>query len=447
MRLPLRLQIFLPFGLLSVIAVVAITAGSAVVAARLRQAESLSRLRSVVETLRTSQFPATSTVLEQMHGLSSAEFIVRDADGRVLVATLDPPPPDTIEAGGDILDRLTDLPSIPIGSDRYFAAEVPLASRGAGEVLQVLLPLRAWRQLIWEAALPPIVAGAATSAAVLLVAGWLAGRLTRRLDMIRSQVTRIAAGVSDSLPTNGPDDELRDLAEDVNSLSEQLRLHERTVRQTERMRLVAQLSSGLAHQLRNAASGARLAIQLVQRRHPAVANRELDVAMTQMELIEDHIRRLLSVGSDSQRPTRVGTVADVMRSVEDLVSPSSRHAGVVMHFESKTNTAMAISDFDGVRSGLLNVVMNGLDAAGPGGKVDVAAEHVDGQIRMTVTDSGPGPDPSVADRIFEPFVTTKPEGIGLGLAYVRRTVESLGGAICWEREANATRFVLLLPVS
>lgn len=447
MRLPLRLQIFVPFGLLSVVAVFAISVGSAIVAARTRQAESLARLKSVVETLRTAQFPVTPAVLDQMHGLSSADFVVRDAAGRATVTTLDLPPDATFAPGGEVLDRLTEIPSIPIGNDQYFVAEVPLASRGSGEVLQVLLPVRAWRQLSWEAALPPISAGAATSAAVLILAGWLAGRFTKRLDTIRNQVTRIAAGTSDLLPTNGPDDELRDLAVDVNSMSDQLRLHERTIRQTERMRLVAQLSSGLAHQLRNAASGARLAIQLARRRHPDMANRELGVAMTQLELIEDHIRRLLSVGSDSQQPKRPGTIADVLRSVEDLVSPSCQHAGVVLHFDSKANPASAVSDFDAVRSGLLNVVVNGLDAAGPGGQVNVAAEQIDGLLRMTITDSGPGPDPTVADRIFEPFVTTKPEGVGLGLAYVRRTVESLGGEICWERDASATRFVMSLPIS
>ena len=107
-----------------------------------------------------------------------------------------------------------------------------------------------------------------------------------------------------------------------------------------------------------------------------------------------------------------------------------------------------MSDLEGVRAGLLNVVMNGMEAAGRGGAVSVEAENADaGTLEVTVSDTGSGPLPEIAERIFEPFVTSKPEGVGLGLAYVQRTIEQLGGRVSWKRDHNRTRFTLVVPAT
>jgi nitrogen-specific signal transduction histidine kinase len=66
---------------------------------------------------------------------------------------------------------------------------------------------------------------------------------------------------------------------------------------------------------------------------------------------------------------------------------------------------------------------------------------------MTVYDSGPGPSPEVAERLFEPFVTGKPEGVGLGLAVARQIAEAHGGCICWRRDEGRTCFRVELPLA
>jgi signal transduction histidine kinase len=451
MRQPLRRQIFLPFGVLAVAATVGISAVTATVSVRSRQADALDRLNRVVETLRTSTFPFTPAVLAQMHGLSAADFLVRDEHGAVTATTLNPVPTELGSgrlSANQVIDHLMLGPAIKLSNTAYYAFELPLASGVEHGTLLVLLPVQEWRRLGWSAAWPPLTAGAIASLAVLFIARWIAGRFTRRLDAIRSTVIQIAAGSADRLPLAGPDDELRELAGAVNSVSDQLRHQERTVRQTERMRLVAQLSSGLAHQLRNAATGARLAVQLVQRRHPDMAERELAVALTQLELIEDHIKRLLAVGPERETLRRPGSVDELFRTVEDLVSPMSRHSGVALSFDAKESRTRLVPDLEGVRAGLLNVVMNGMEAAGRGGTVSVEAESAEpGTLAVTVSDSGAGPLPEIAERIFEPFVTSKPEGVGLGLAYVRRTIEQLGGGVSWRRDSDRTRFTLVVPAT
>ena len=89
-----------------------------------------------------------------------------------------------------------------------------------------------------------------------------------------------------------------------------------------------------------------------------------------------------------------------------------------------------------------NVLGNAVEAAGPGGEVE--ARLVPGAVE--VWDSGPGPAPEVAERLFEPFVTGKPEGIGLGLAVARHAAEAHGGRIAWRRADGRTIFRVELPI-
>ena len=97
-----------------------------------------------------------------------------------------------------------------------------------------------------------------------------------------------------------------------------------------------------------------------------------------------------------------------------------------------------------------NLVLNALDATR--GQPEPAAIVVDlerldeDRVALRVRDSGPGPAADVADRLFEPFVTTKAEGTGLGLYVVRRVAESHQGSITWERLDGKTCFSVVLPL-
>jgi signal transduction histidine kinase len=96
-----------------------------------------------------------------------------------------------------------------------------------------------------------------------------------------------------------------------------------------------------------------------------------------------------------------------------------------------------------------NVIGNAVEAAGPGGKVEVRAweDAAQSAFLVEVSDSGPGPSAAVAERIFEPFVTGKEQGIGLGLSVARQAAEAHGGRLSWERHEGWTVFRIQLPRS
>ena len=96
----------------------------------------------------------------------------------------------------------------------------------------------------------------------------------------------------------------------------------------------------------------------------------------------------------------------------------------------------------------MNLIENALQAVGEVGRVETATALTDTEARVTVTDSGPGIDPTLRPRLFEPFFSTKATGSGLGLALVKKIAEDHGGGVRLESETGQpTRMTLWLPVA
>ena len=79
-------------------------------------------------------------------------------------------------------------------------------------------------------------------------------------------------------------------------------------------------------------------------------------------------------------------------------------------------------------------------------RVSIQAGQSDGHAFVSIEDNAGGPPREVEHRLFEPFVTSKPRGIGLGLSMARRAVEQQGGSLAFERTATGSRFTVRLAV-
>jgi signal transduction histidine kinase len=150
-------------------------------------------------------------------------------------------------------------------------------------------------------------------------------------------------------------------------------------------------------------------------------------------------------------PEEPGDVRDAVNDVLALVKPQKALRDVEMRSEIAPGLPRVTLSHRHIVQVVLNLVLNAADAA-PNGHVTVrAAIHATGKVRLEVEDDGPGIATEIEDKLFEPFVSTKPvgEGTGLGLAVCRGLVEASGGTIAVERVASAgerrgARFVLEL---
>lgn len=93
-----------------------------------------------------------------------------------------------------------------------------------------------------------------------------------------------------------------------------------------------------------------------------------------------------------------------------------------------------------------NLLDNAIDAAPQGSRVEIEAQLTDDSVRIAIRDRGAGVPPSVRERLFTPFATTKPDGIGLGLALARELMDAHGGTIGWRSLDPGTEFQLVLPL-
>jgi signal transduction histidine kinase len=116
-----------------------------------------------------------------------------------------------------------------------------------------------------------------------------------------------------------------------------------------------------------------------------------------------------------------------------------------MHLDETIPRAMM--DGEKVKQALLNLVINSMHATPPGGRIELTTSTSNGQVRITVEDSGMGIPDSIKDRLFTPFATTKEGGTGLGLAIAMRLVKQHGGTIQAWNVDNGAVFEIQLPLS
>jgi signal transduction histidine kinase len=454
MRWPIRYQILLPFAGMMLAAVLSVSLLNAYWAAARSQRHIEEQLRSVARTYLTSTFPVTANVLEQMHGLSGAEFILFDTAGtRVATNALTSSGIDFAELPPAelVINQWQDLrlgPIITLGNERFFHVALRANRRSVSEttsLLHVLYPERELRDLRWQAALPPLVVGAVALVLCVAVASWIARKLSLPLVEVRTQVGRLAEGDFRPLPIPARNDEVRDVAISVNELARQLDELRRAIARAERLSVLGRLSGGLAHHLRNDVTGALMAVQMHRRNCHTADQESLDVALRQLRLIEDHLKRFLAAGQP-ERPRRA--VFDPRELVAELVAllmPTAQHHRVELACAVPSAPVALDADRDQLRQALMNLMLNALEAIGKEGWVRVEILADAANVRLRVLDNGPGLAPEVSQRIGEAFQTTKPEGVGLGLAVARQVVEGHGGHLRYTRTESATCFELLLP--
>jgi signal transduction histidine kinase len=448
-RWPIRLQILIPFVILQMAAVVTLSVIAASAAIRRAEREAGLRLGQTVRTLSSLRTNFTPRVLEQLKNLASAEVVLRDPQGQVeqstlpIAASMSLPPREELEN----LDfsRLADAPRVSSQDESYLVASVPLETSPLGDLL-LLVPETAWRSQRWESAQPPLIVGAITLLLVVGISVWLSSRFARRIRTLEGQVAEIASGNFIPLPLPQTHDELRELGASVNRMSESLRQMRDQIRATERAGLIAQLAGGLAHQLRNAITGARMAVQLHQRKCEARNDDSLQVALRQLSLTEEQVKGILTLHRREHPSPVAAQLAVIVEDVRQLVLAACQHAGVSLAVAADIPT-LTIRDSDAIRAALLNLVLNAIEASGSGGQVEIRAAQSDGQIELEVIDNGPGVPSGVGESVFNPFVTTKPEGVGLGLALANQAAEAHRGRLLYTRRDDRTVFTLRLPMS
>jgi C4-dicarboxylate-specific signal transduction histidine kinase len=247
------------------------------------------------------------------------------------------------------------------------------------------------------------------------------------------------------------DEQMHALVQEVERVLERLRQREREVLRAEQLAAVGQLAAGVAHELRNPLTTLKMLVQTNRREARAQGGPVDDFQIMEEEigLMERCLQTFLDFARPPRPERRPLELGDVVESVLALVEGRARKQRVRLEFTRPPRPIIVEADGAQLQQLLVNLALNALDAMPQGGRlgVDLGAP-VHGQVELLVQDTGPGVAPEILPRLFEPFVSGKETGLGLGLAVSRRIAEGHGGSL-WVTNPpeGGARFVLRLPIS
>jgi signal transduction histidine kinase len=213
----------------------------------------------------------------------------------------------------------------------------------------------------------------------------------------------------------------------------------------ERLSTFGQLVGSIGHDLRNPLGVIETSLYILRGRvgEDAKVTKHLDRISEQLGIANGIISNLLDMIRNRPLQKERVRLADVLTGAAAAVK---RPAGVTVALEGLDAAPEVEGDPVQLRQVFVNLIENAVHAASPQGAVAVRAGAADGEVEVHVEDSGPGVDAATRRRLFEPLITTKEKGIGLGLALVKRIAERHGGSVWYsDRAEGGARFTVRLP--
>jgi signal transduction histidine kinase len=254
-----------------------------------------------------------------------------------------------------------------------------------------------------------------------------AGRLSRDLGSVTLQKEGDLGDL---------DRQMQHVLDEIGRTVDQLQQREHEVLRTEQLAAVGQLAAGVAHELRNPLTSIKMLVQTGQEGDapPGLPAEDLAVVEQEVRRMEGYIRTFLDFARPPRSERRRSDLCAVVRRALTLTEGRARRQHVVLTEALPPGPVMLDIDPEQVQQVLVNLLLNACDALPRGGEVvvTVAQKENDGPVEVSVRDNGPGIAPGVRARLFQPFVTGNPDGVGLGLSICKRLVEAHGGTISAE---------------
>ena len=248
----------------------------------------------------------------------------------------------------------------------------------------------------------------------------------------------------------------QELSETLEETNRQLQRAEADARRSERLAALGQMSAGLAHEIRNPLGvikgSAEMLSQKVKDTLP-LASELAGFIGTEVNRLNSLVARFLDFARPSHLDLRPARIPDILNHALESVHNQFPDANITIERDYAENLPPVAVDAQLCEQVFINLVTNAYQAMdGQGGvlRVEIAPESSSGKagVAITLEDTGPGVPAELREQIFNPFFTSKKEGVGLGLSIVAKIVDDHRGWIKLEgRDSKGARFRVFLPES
>jgi signal transduction histidine kinase len=289
-----------------------------------------------------------------------------------------------------------------------------------------------------------LVLGALLVYASVRLGGHLSRQLSRPIDELVGWTRHIERHepLPSDLPRRGAPEfaVLRSALRDMATGLEQGRGREL---EAERLRAFREIARRVAHEMKNPLTPIRFATLELDRTATPAQREALDVLRAESRRLEALARDFTDLGRLPEGPE---SEVDVGELLAELVK-TSVPAEVAATVRVEPGVARISGHYDPLRRAFSNLLRNAVEAMNGRGKIDVHVAPLQaGGVRIRLRDHGPGIPAELGDRVFDPYVTTKAEGTGLGLSLVRQTFDAHGGRVRLEpAQGGGAAFVIELP--
>ena len=255
-------------------------------------------------------------------------------------------------------------------------------------------------------------------------------------------------------------DDKRRLEEEIKQHAEELekRVEERTAELVEtHKQLVAQeriaalgrAAAQVAHEVKNPLAGLLLYSMHLKSKASTFSETEasiVDKIVATINHLNQRVQQILGLARPVNLTLRPADLNQMVNDVVELLRPQLTTNNVEVRL-SLGDHAYAMLDQSSMRGALMNLMLNAIEAMPNGGILSIALERTE-TLRLDITDTGPGIGEEEAKKIFEPFYTTKAQGLGLGMPYAKRIIEQHGGSLSLSSQpAAGTTLGITLPAA
>lgn len=319
---------------------------------------------------------------------------------------------------------------------------------GEMNVAEALQPLR-------ELTLRTVAIAAAAIILLLLLTFRFARSWTRPIVRITRASEQVAGGSYEvRVPERRGGGEVAALGRSFNRMvaalergRSEIAAAQRRAVQAETMAAIGRLVASIVHEMRNPLSSIKMNLRLLERRCEQGSSEAEHVGLAAGEVarLEAMLDELLAYGKPPEVTTMPVDMVKVARDSIDAVRDAAEDRRITV--ELTGNDALeAVSDGELVRRALVNLLQNAIDACAEGDSIRVELARAGDRIALAVRDTGRGMPESVRMRLFDPFFTTRDDGVGLGMSNVKKFVEALGGTVeVASREGEGSAVTIELP--
>jgi signal transduction histidine kinase len=257
-------------------------------------------------------------------------------------------------------------------------------------------------------------------------------------------------------------DEKRRLEQEIKQYAEELeqRVDERTAELVEtHKRLVAQeriaalgrAAAQVAHEVKNPLAGLLLYSLQLKSKAAKFSESEaylVDKIVDTINHLNSRVEQILGFARPVNLTLQSANLNEIINDILELLRPQLAANKVEVRLSLGQQAAYAMLDQSSMRGALMNLMLNSIEAMSGGGTLSIAVERTGETLRLEIVDTGRGIAEEEAKKIFEPFYTTKEQGLGLGMPYARKVIEQHGGTISLSsRIGEGTTISIVLPAA